>query len=163
MKDIKGYEGLYAITSCGRVWSYRAKRFLKPQKSNSGYLRVNLCKDGKQKKCYLHRLVAETYLPNPDNLPQVNHIDEDKTNNALPNLEYCDAAYNINYGTGRERSAKAHQKKVICLETNEIFESVSEAAKAVDVAVSCISRCITGRHKTAAGYHWKYYDEKEEI
>lgn len=88
MRDIPGYEGLYAATEDGRIWSYRRKKFLKPGKGKDGYLYVILCKDGKPKTYRIHRLVAETYLPNPLNLPQVNHLDEDKTNNALPNLEW---------------------------------------------------------------------------
>ena len=154
MRDIKDYEGLYAVTSCGKIYSYKSKKFLKPFDNGKGYLQVILCKDGKQKHYRVHRLVAQTYLPNPDNLPQVNHIDEDKSNNALPNLEWCDAAYNNNY---------SFAKKVICIETQEIFESVTEAAKAVDVAKGNISKCCSGKRKTCAGYHWRYYDQKEEI
>ena len=149
MRDIKGYEGLYAVTSCGRVWSYRAKKFLKLRKNRDGYLLVNLYKDGKAKTYMIHRLVAEAYLPNQDNLPQVNHIDEDKSNNALPNLEWCDAAYNINY-------SKA--KKIICLETGIIYNSIKEAAKAVDITPQAINSCLAGRTKKSAGLHWAYYD-----
>ena len=119
MRDIKGYESLYAVTSCGKIFSYRKKKFLSPRKNNSGYLRVALYKDGKAKDFLVHRLVAEAYLPNPANLPQVNHIDEDKTNNALLNLEWCTAAENVNYSQAR---------KVICLETNEVFDSMTLAA-----------------------------------
>lgn len=153
MRDTPGYEGLYAATSCGKVWSYRAKKFLKPFDDGHGYLCVNLFKDGKRKHYKIHRLVAETYLPNPNNLPQVNHIDENKSNNALLNLEWCTAAYNINY-------SKA--KKVICLETNEIFDSITEAAKAVNISKSHITECCKGKLKSAAGYHWAYYYEDEE-
>ena len=117
MRDIPGYENLYAATEDGRIWSYRAKRFLKPFDNGYGYLKASLYKDGKRKIYFLHRLIAETYLPNQDNLPQVNHKDEDKTNNALSNLEYCDAKYNINFGTRTERAAKALPRKVICVET----------------------------------------------
>ena len=152
MKDIKGYEGLYAATSCGKIYSYRAKKFLKLRTIKTGYYRVDLYKDGKRKSFLVHRLIAETYLPNPSNLPQVNHIDEDKTNNALQNLEFCDAAYNINY-------SKA--KKVICLETQEVFNSVKEAAKVVNISKGNISNCLTDRQKTAAGLHWKYYEDEE--
>ena len=102
----------------------------------------------------IHRLIAETYLDNPLNLPQVNHKDENKTNNALQNLEFCDAAYNINY---------SKTKKVICLETGIIYNSIKEAAKALDITPQAISCCLVGRTKTCAGYHWRYYDQKEEI
>lgn len=83
MRDIKDYEGLYGITSCGRVWSYRSKKFLKPANDGSGYLKVALCKDKKRKWYYIHRLVAEAYIPNPENKLYINHIDENKANNSL--------------------------------------------------------------------------------
>ena len=105
MRDIKDYEGLYAITSCGRVWSYRRKKFLKPGNSR-GYLTVTLCKEGQQKTYSIHRLVAEAYIPNPEGLPQVNHKDECKTNNCINNLEWCDGVYNVNYGTRNLRAVK---------------------------------------------------------
>ena len=154
MLDIPGYEGLYAATSCGRIFSYRTKKFLSPRKINSGYLRVALYKNGKVKDFLVHRLIAATYLDNPENLSQVNHKDEDKSNNSVQNLEYCDAAYNSNY---------SNAKKVICLETSKIFNSITEAAKAVDIDPSNISNCLASRRKTAAGLHWKYYDQKEEM
>lgn len=88
MKDIKGYEGIYAITSCGKVWSYRSKKFLKPRKDKDGYLRINLKLNGSEKTVCIHRLVAETYIPNPDNLPTVDHIDFDRTNNSINNLRW---------------------------------------------------------------------------
>ena len=82
MKDIRGYEGLYAITSCGKVWSYRRKKFLKPGVIQGGYLNVVLTnKDGQQKNHRVHRLVAEAYIPNPEGKEQVNHKDENKYNN----------------------------------------------------------------------------------
>ena len=149
MRDIKGYESLYGITSCGRVYSYRTKKFLKPWDDGRGYLCVNLSKNGKWKHYKIHRLVADAYLPNPDNLPQVNHIDENKTNNALPNLEWCDASYNINY---------SQAKKVICVETGIIYNSITEAAKAVNRSIGNISNCCKGKRKTSAGFHWRYYN-----
>lgn len=156
MKDIKGYEGLYAITSCGKVWSYKRKRFLNPYKLNNGYLQVGLCKDGIRKLYSVHRLVAEVYIPNPENKPCVNHIDECKTNNALQNLEWVTHKENNNYGSHNERSAKARRKKVICIETGEIFNSLAEAAKSVNRSIGNICLCLKGKHKTCAGYHWAY-------
>lgn len=155
MRDIPGYEGLYAATSCGRIWSYRAKKFLKPAKTKDGYLKLSLCKDGKRKNYRIHRLIAKTYLPNPTGLPEVNHIDEDKTNNALPNLEWCTAAYNVRY---------SQAKKVQCIETGQVFESAREAQDFFKCGHTVASVC-KGKRKTAAGYHWRYYEEneKEEI
>ena len=161
MRDIPGYEGLYAATSCGKVYSYRAKKFLKPTKNKDGYLRVGLCKDKKRKWYYIHRLIAEVYLPNPENLLFVNHKDEDKSNNCVNNLEWISHKDNCNFGTRNERIAKACRKKVICLETNEIFNSVTEAAKSVNIDQSSISNCLAGRYKTSASYHWRYYEDEE--
>lgn len=106
MKDIKNYEGLYAVTSCGRVWSYTHNRFLNPQ-SNGAYYQVNLSKQGKTQHLFIHRLVAQAYLDNPDGLPQVNHIDENKANNAVTNLEWCTVKENANHGTRNSRISKA--------------------------------------------------------
>jgi len=85
MKDIIGYEKLYAITSCGRVWSYKRNKFLSSEKVN-GYERVTLCKDGKRKHFLIHRLVAEAYIPNPNSYDTVDHINNDKTKNYVNNL-----------------------------------------------------------------------------
>lgn len=79
MRDIPGFEGLYAVTSCGKVWSYKSKKFIKPYRIGNGYLAVKLA--GKNYR--VHRLVAMTYIPNPENLPFVNHKDENKHNNCL--------------------------------------------------------------------------------
>ena len=113
MKDIKGYEGLYGITSCGKVWSYYSKKFLKPKDNGNGYLQVILYKDKEKKSCYVHRLVADAYIPNTENLPQINHRDENKTNNCLQNLEWCDAKYNINYGTCITKSSNSRKKPIL--------------------------------------------------
>lgn len=107
MKDIKGYEGEYAITSCGKVWSYKSKRFLKPKISKNGYMEICLSK-GNQKKSYLvHRLVAKAYIPNPDNLPQISHLDETSTHNWVGNLKWATALENCNMPLHRERKSQA--------------------------------------------------------
>ena len=104
-KDIEEYEGLYQISNLGRVKSlkYGKERILKPAKDKKGYLYVCLYKQGKMKIYRVHRLVAQAFIPNPNNLPQVNHKDEDKTNNASSNLEFCDAKYNNNYGNHNKK------------------------------------------------------------
>lgn len=113
MRDIKGYEGLYAITSCGRVWSYRYRRFLIPYKSNKGYLLVKLTKDGIRKAYSIHRLVALNYIPNPENKEQVNHKDENKENNCINNLEWMTNYENCHYGTKIQRVAQALRNRKI--------------------------------------------------
>lgn len=159
MKNIKGYEGLYGITSCGKVWSYRRKKFLKPGVNNDGYLYINLSKNGKYKSYVIHRLVAEAYLPNPENLPQINHKDENKTNNCLQNLEWCDANYNINYGTRNTKASNSRKKPILQFSLDG--ELIREWPSATDVGRevrSNIGYCIRGRYKTAYGYIWKYKD-----
>ena len=81
MRDVKGYEGLYAVTSCGKVWSYVSNKFLRPCYDKNGYILANLYKDKRLKTFKVHRLVAKAYIPNPDNLPQINHKDEVTSNN----------------------------------------------------------------------------------
>lgn len=152
MRDIKGYEGIYAITSCGKVYSYRRKKFLKIQKQKTGYLMVILQKDRKIKNCYVHRLVAEVYLPNPNNYSDVTHKNKDKTKNYVNNLEWCTHSYNLNYGTRIPHRYKA----VYCVELNKTFNSLKEAAQAFSLSYTNLSSCLNGRLKTFAGYHWKY-------
>ena len=115
-RPIEGYEGLYEVSNLGRVRSvdryvidslghrkfYKGK-VLSIVKNKNGYLLINLYCNEKNKKCLVHRLVAEAFVSNPDNLPEVNHKDEDKTNNRVDNLEWCNRKYNVNFGTARIR------------------------------------------------------------
>lgn len=120
-RPVVGYEGLYEVSNTGRVRSmdryvkcdyerYRLHKgkVLSPAKDKDGYLVVSLHFNGKKNTIKVHRMVAEAFIPNPDNLPQVNHRDEDKTNNRVENLEFCTAKYNLSYGTRniRERDTK---------------------------------------------------------
>lgn len=123
-KDIDGYEGLYQISNLGRVRrlptevinSFGVRRFfegggiLNPTNSQ-GYLIVDLSRDGFRKHYLIHRLVAQAFLENPNNLPFVNHKDENKSNNIVDNLEWCTPQYNTNYGTSIERRSNSHRGK----------------------------------------------------
>lgn len=157
MKDIKNYEGLYAVTEEGEVWSYKSQKYLKGSPNSKGYLRVNLYKDNVMKTCYVHRLVAEAFIPNPDNLPEINHISENKSDNRKENLEWCSKEYNLTYGTRIERAAKSKARAVYCVELDQVFESLKSAAEAFGVQNSSnICACCKGKKNTAYGYHWRY-------
>ena len=109
-KAIPGYEGLYEVSNMGNVRNVRRNTLLRLSKDCYGYIQVSLYKNGRRTGLRVHRLVAEAFIPNPDNLPQVNHKDEDKSNNRVDNLEWCDSKYNLNYGTARIRSRNTNIK-----------------------------------------------------
>lgn len=162
MKDVIGFEGLYSVTSCGRIWSYKSNKFLKPNDNGCGYLQVTLYKDGKRYNRLVHRLVVEAYLDNSDNLPEVNHKDEVKSHNWINNLEYCDRKYNINFGTGIERGAEArskallndpkHSHRIRCIETGEEFPSLMECQRKLGCSSGNLSEHLRGKRKHVNGY-----------
>lgn len=190
-KDIEGYEGLYQVSNLGNVRSLKFSggnkaKLLKQNITKEGYKRVGLCKNGKRKDYRIHRLVAMAFIPNPNNLPIINHKDEDKGNNNVNNLEWCTIAYNNTYGTARERAGKnisksvrgennsnygkkgkdASASKPIFMydeEGNFIrqFDSISETNEyfGKKFAYSTVSACLRGRYKTAYGFVFKYVEE----
>lgn len=153
MKDIKGYEGLYAVTSCGRVWSYKRQRFMNGSDNGHGYLFVYLRKDGKSKMHKVHRLVAEAYLDNPNNLPIVDHKDNNKYNNCADNLQWVTASEN----TSKDRVKGAPRKRVpiLCVELNKVYPNQKAAAADIGINRQGIVNCLAGKQKTAGGYHWQ--------
>ena len=165
MRDIKGFEGLYAITSCGKVWSYRSKKFLALYQTKSGYLTANLSKNGKSKPYRVNRLVAEAYLENPNNLPYVNHKDEVKTHNWINNLEWCDAKYNNNYGSHSKRVAEGYlnggkncyKVKQFSLEGEYIatYRSMREAERLNNLANGSLSAYFKNHYSQWGGYKWE--------
>lgn len=117
--------------------------------------------DKGKKNCKVHRLVAEAYIPNPDSLEQVNHKDENKKNNSINNLEWCNADYNNHYGSHSQKisdSLKGNTratKRVLCVETGIIYESGMEAYRQTGISNVCISHVLNGKSKTAGGFHWR--------
>ena len=117
-KDVENYEGLYQVSNLGRVKSLKdnngkpREKIMKQGKTKNGYLRIMLCKNGKRERFLVHRLVANAFIPNPNNFKCVNHKDEDKTNNCVNNLEWCTYQYNNTYGTCQQRRVENTDWKV---------------------------------------------------
>lgn len=150
----------YEVNEAGEVRHVERKKVLKQKLDRYGYPTVVLSVSHNERQYpTVHRLVAEAFIPNPDNLPCVNHKDEDKTNNRASNLEWCTAQYNTAYGTGIERSAKNRSKPVLALKAGAIvarYPSITDAAKAVGVEDGYISAVLHGRQHTTGGYSWAY-------
>lgn len=163
MKDIEGYEGRYAITDDGQVYSYLSNKILKTRFDKDGYERISLYSaDKKLKTHFIHQLVANAFIPNPDNLPTVNHKNEIKTDNRKENLEWMTIKQQINYGTRTKRAAAATRKPVRCIETGVIYSCAKEVIEALGKGdVSNISNACLGKCKTAYGYHWEYVKESK--
>ena len=178
-KDIIGYENEYQINQFGEIRtlkdSPKLKKYdvLKPQISKrNGYVYQMLYKNGKEKLLRVHRLVAMAFLPNPNNLPQVNHKDGNKQNNSVDNLEWCEQSDNMkhDYKNGlqipseNQRKAiintnKLKQKKVCQIKDGEIintFSGISEASRQTKISISCISRCCNLKRKSTNGYEWRF-------
>ena len=166
-KDVVGYEGLYQVSNFGRVKSldrydkigrkYKGK-IIKQVLMKNGYLGLNLCVGGSCKTFYAHRIVASAFLDNPQNLPQINHKDENKQNNFVDNLEWCDSTYNNNYGTARERANIKKYIPVYCIELNKRYDSMKQAGEEMGVPRGNIGKACRGVNKSSAGYHWRYAD-----
>ena len=153
-KEIACYEGLYEVSNLGRVKSllHGKDKILKPWKTHGGYLQVCLSKDGKVKHTLVHRLVADSFIPNPNNLETVNHKDEVKTNNVASNLEWMTRGDNIIY-------SKACKVQMFDKQTGELlatFPSTMEAERVTRIYQGNISSCCNGKRKSAGGYIWRY-------
>ncbi len=191
--DIKGYEGLYQVSTHGRIYSVprRGTRggVLRQGLSRNGYQCVALCKDGICKSHMVHRLVAENLIENPDNLPEVNHLDECKTNNHASNLEWCTRLENLHHGTGIERMAAAHdyatsskksaanhdydavakkmRKPVVQFDLNgdviKCWDGVTVAANALGISAGNISSACKKTkpciHGKSHGFIWRYEED----
>ena len=154
----------YIVTSDGEIYSnkYKTPRRLKTHINRGGYERVGLCKNGKQKLFLVHDIIADAFIPNPDNKPYVNHKDENKLNNSVGNLEWCTTSENNNYGTRLARIADAKKKKVIQVsisgEIIRVWDSQSDASKAL--GLKNINNCLKGKRKRCGGYEWRYSNDK---
>jgi len=178
-KDIPGYEGFYQASNFGRIRSVehydklnrlRKATIRKQQKDNGGYLFVIFSKNGEKKQINTHRIIAMTFILNPNNLPQVNHKDENKTNNCVENLEWCNSKYNANYGNRNKKmienlSGKNNKKskkiEQYDLQGNFIKDwiGIRDVARKTNIKHQNISACCVGKQKTAGGYIWRYVND----
>jgi len=174
-KPVVGYEGLYEVSNLGRVRSLDRVvsgkdgctlsikgQMMHPTLNTTGYPFVGLRKDGKRGMYTVHRLVAKAFIPNPDNLAEINHKNEDKTDNRVANMEWCDHSYNMRFGTRGERCRKkadCHAVVQMDMEGNVIaeYEAIKVAARVVGINnAETITKCCKGTRPSAGGYRWKY-------
>ena len=160
-RPVVGYEGLYEVSNMGRVKSverivrcnrgYRtvSERILKGNKNIDGYLQVELCQDGKMKPCTIHRLVAQAFLDNSEGYKEINHKDEDKTNNCVENLEWCDRLYNANYGTRNERVAEKLRGRKLSEETIRKMSEKHRGRKHSEEAIKKMSEKQRNNSRTS--------------
>lgn len=177
-RDIEGFEGKYMVSNTGKVKSlertvrcdrgYRIvpERILKGRKTRVGYLQVQLCKDGKVKKCYVHRLVATVFCENPEGYTEVNHIDENKQNNNSQNLEWCSHSYNNSYNDKGKKIGKKLSKPVFSVDRESglimFWESAREAERCTGISKGNITRCCKGKANSAGGHIWFYADNDDD-
>ena len=158
-RDVPGWEGLYMVSSAGEVRNSKNHR-IAPRTTENGYLRVWFSKNGDVKTFAVHRLVATAFLPNPEDLPEVNHINGRKTDNRVSNLEWCTISHNrkhSQYVLGKE-SGKP-KRPVICVDNGWTFPSVAEAARAIRGNKQNIVKCCMGERNSHKGLHWAYAEE----
>ena len=173
-KPIKGYEGIYEVSDLGRVrslprpktsrnasgeFTFTTKpKILKAFEQNGGYQRISFGRGKNKVAIFVHRLVAQAFIPNPDNLPHVNHKDENPKNNRADNLEWCNAEYNNSYGNHIERCKRHRAVVQMTKDGQEIatFDSIVEAEEKTGCRATSIQACCIGRYKSSCGYRWRY-------
>ena len=180
-KPIKNYESSYQVSNLGRIkriYKNRPEKILKPVKGSFGYLYHSISSTGKSKTIRLHRIVAESFIPNPKNYPEVNHIDGNKENNLPSNLEWCTRSHNMKHAYCKglvvisnktrdkisnilKQKGGTTNKKVINTETGEIFNSIKEAAKSINLVNSTLCAMLSGRNPNKT--KMIYYNPKENI
>ena len=177
-KAIEGYEGKYEVSNLGRVrslprpktsrnahgkYTFTTKpKILRTFTQRGGYQRISFGKGKDKVAIFVHRLVAQAFIPNPDNLPHVNHKDENPKNNRADNLEWCNAQYNTTYGTIPEKNSKAHSIPVVQCDMNgnpiRTYPSATAAAESIGLTKGAVTKCCKGQNKTAGGYRWRYIE-----
>lgn len=172
-KPIKNYENLYVISNLGNIKSLDKKdsigrkikgKYMKPIKRKDGYLDILLRKNNHSKRFLIHRLVAQTFIENKNNYKEINHKDENKSNNCVKNLEWCNRKYNINYGMANKKRKETllnkNGKAINQIDKNnniiKQYSSLMEAHRKTKLNKSHLSECCNGIRKTTGGFKWEY-------
>ena len=168
-RDVVGYEGLYKVSNLGNIYSFYVNRILSKHLMPNGYITIRLCNNSQHKRVQLGRIVAIAFIPNPDNLSEVNHKDCNPRNNESENLEWCTHAYNINYANRTQKMLNSPGYKaamsnikipILQFDKNGTFirrwNSGSEIEKETCINAGNISLCCSGKRKSAGNYIWRY-------
>lgn len=152
-KEIKGTDGRYAVSSSGRVWSNFTKKVLKTYVNSAGYVLIRIEINGEKKNWQVHRLVAEAFIPNEQNKPQVNHIDAVRTNNNVENLEWCTPSENTRHSFKLGTSKRyAHHERPVRRSDGKVYPSLCAAARELGVPYSYVRDVCSGKQKSTRGY-----------
>lgn len=172
-RDVIGFDGSYRVSSYGRIWSNLTDRILKPYSKPRGETMLILRKNGRSFRRFVHRLVAQAFIMNPNKYPEVNHKDENPRNNHVDNLEWCTHQYNNTYGTKIERAlaktdyeeiARKNSKKVAQYDLNgkliRIWDSAREVMRVTGIDNSWVGKCCKGQCKSVGGFVWRHLDKQ---
>lgn len=162
-KIIEGCNELYEVSDEGQIRNRKRNHILKQKMNDFGYMVLSLVTENGKKTFFVHRLVADAFLTRPDGKTQINHKDQNKTNNCVGNLEWVTARENSNYGDRIERIQDKRKnnprfhRPIVCVETGIVYHNPNRASEEIDpINKAVLYRCLNGQGETYAGYHWRY-------